>query len=220
MRREDQGRPVEVLVIAKAPVPGRVKTRLCPPLTFGQAADLAKAALIDTLAAVSRTSAGRRTLVLDGDPGPWLTPGFRVVAQRGRGLDVRLAEAFRQAHGPALLVGMDTPQITPLLLDECIRRLQRPGVDAVLGPAEDGGWWAIGLRRADPRVFLGVPMSSPITGRAQRDRLARLGLRSVKLPTLRDVDRFEDAVAVAELASESTFARALRQCGGRSAVPA
>jgi len=198
-----------VLVIAKAPVPGRVKTRLCPPLTFDQAAGLAEAALVDTLEAVAGSRVTRRTLVLDGEPGPWLLPGFRVIPQSGGGLDVRLAAAFDQAKASALLVGMDTPQVTPDLLDHCLGLLDRPGVDAVLGLAEDGGWWAIGLRRPDPRVFLGVPMSTWTTGLAQRARLRSLGLRCVELPRLRDVDRFEDAVAVASRAPGSRFAHAL-----------
>jgi rSAM/selenodomain-associated transferase 1 len=199
----------EILIMAKAPTPGMAKTRLCPPLSYEQAALLAEAALIDTLEAVGGSQAGRRTLVLDGDPGPWLTPGFRVVPQRGGGFDRRLAHAFCESRGPALLVGMDTPQITPALLDDAMGRLEEPGTDAVLGLAEDGGWWIIGLRRADPRVFLGVPMSSPSTGRAQRERLGRLGLRCADLPKLRDVDQFEDALAVAELAPATNFARAL-----------
>ncbi len=205
------GRAPEVLVMAKAPTPGMAKTRLCPPLSLDLAARLAEAALIDTLETVAKAKTDGRILALDGEPGPWLAPGFRVVAQRGTGLDSRLAQAFQEARGPALLVGMDTPQLTPALLEQCIRQLQAPDVDAVLGPAEDGGWWIIGLRRADPRVFLGVPMSSPLTGRAQRERLRRLGLRSIELPILRDVDRFEDAVAVAELAPDSNFARVLHE---------
>ncbi len=203
------GGPSEVLVIAKAPVAGRVKTRLCPPLTFDQAAGLAEAALVDTLEAVAGSRSARRTLVLDGEPGPWLIPGFRVVPQWDGGLDVRLAAAFDHAEGPALLVGMDTPQVTPGLLDACLDLLAGPAVDAVLGLAEDGGWWAIGLRRADPRVFLGVPMSTSTTGRAQWARLRRLGLRCAALPKLRDVDRFDDAVAVAARVPGSRFARVL-----------
>jgi rSAM/selenodomain-associated transferase 1 len=201
----------EALVLAKAPVPGHAKTRLCPPLSLDQAAMVAEAALIDTLVAVSASAFTRRTLVLDGAPGPWLVPGFRVVPQVGRGLDVRLAEAFRVARGPALLVGMDTPQVDPALLDQAGQLLGSSGVDAVLGPAEDGGWWIIGLRRPDPRVFIGVPMSSRTTGVAQRHRLEQLGLRCVQLPTLRDVDRFEDGLAVARLAPGTRFARVFGQ---------
>jgi uncharacterized protein len=201
----------EVLVMAKAPTPGRAKTRLCPPLSLDQAARLAEAALIDTLEAVAQSGAGLRTLVLEGEPGPWLVPGFRVLRQSVGGLDARLAEAFGKTRGPALLVGMDTPQLTPALLGQALGLLLTPGVEAVLGPAEDGGWWTIGLRRPNPRVFLGVPMSSPFTGRAQRDRLERLGLPLIELPMLRDVDRFEDALAVAQLAPGTNFARALEE---------
>jgi hypothetical protein len=209
---------VEVLVIAKSPAPGRVKTRLCPPLTLREAAAVAEASLVDTLRAMAATRATRRTLVLSGMPGPWLVPGFRIVEQRGAGLDERLAWAFQATDGPALLVGMDTPQLTAPLIERCLEALQAPDVDAVLGPAEDGGWWAIGLRRADPRVFLGVPMSSPDTCAAQRERMGTLGLRCVDLPTLRDVDRFEDAAAVARLAPYTSFARAVRACERPSAV--
>ena len=209
----------DLLVMAKAPVPGRVKTRLCPPLSLVEAAGVAEAALIDTLDAVSEANAGRRLLVLDGEPGSWLAPGFRVVAQRGVGFGARLGAAFREVPGPALLVGMDTPQVTADLLDHCGRVLMEPGVDAVLGAAEDGGWWIIGLRHADPRLFVGVPMSTPETCRAQRDRLRRLGLRSVDLPMLRDVDRYEDAVAVADLAPGTNFARALRSLNRQPVSP-
>ncbi|HEY2268689.1 MAG TPA: hypothetical protein VGI96_39165, partial [Streptosporangiaceae bacterium] len=77
----------QVVVIAKEPVPGRVKTRLTPAFTPLQAAALAEASLADTLAAVSQTTVARRVLALDGRPGPWLPDGFDVIGQRGTGLD-------------------------------------------------------------------------------------------------------------------------------------
>jgi glycosyltransferase A (GT-A) superfamily protein (DUF2064 family) len=95
------------------------------------------------------------------------------------------------------------------MLEEALERLLEPRVDAVLGPAEDGGYWTIGLREADPRAFEGVPMSDSRTGVAQRERLAALGLDARELPVLRDVDSFADAVAVAALAPSSRFAGAL-----------
>jgi rSAM/selenodomain-associated transferase 1 len=202
-----------LIVLAKAPRPGRSKTRLCPPCTPRDAAALARAALADTLEAVLATPAARRVLVLDGPVGDWLAPGFEVVAQRGAGLDERLAQAFEDVGGPALLVGMDTPQITPGDLARGLQRLAAPGVDAVLGPATDGGYWAIGLQEAEPRAFLGVPMSTAWTGRAQHARLCRLGLRVALLPALRDVDRIADARAVAALAPAGRFARALTLTG-------
>jgi hypothetical protein len=209
---------VTLLVLAKAPVPGRVKTRLCPPCSPAEAAALAGAALADTLDAVLATPARRRVLVLDGDPGPGLPAGVDVVAQRGRGLDERLAAAFADAaDGPALLVGMDTPQVTPALLAAAAAALVAPGVDAVLGPAVDGGWWAAGLRRPDPLAFLGVPTSTPGTGEAQRRRLAALGLAVAALPTLRDVDTIADAAAVAAAAPHTRFARRLAATASRVA---
>ena len=111
-----------LLVIAKEPVPGRVKTRLTPPYTPEQAARIAEAALADTLDAVVSTPADRRILALDGTPGRWLPPGVEVIAQRGGGLDERLANAFADVTRPTVLIGMDTPQVTPAIV-ECLRNV-------------------------------------------------------------------------------------------------
>ncbi|WP_369234496.1 DUF2064 domain-containing protein [Streptomyces sp. R21] len=193
-----------LLVIAKEPRPGRVKTRLTPPFTPEEAASLAEAALRDTLDAVLATPARRRVLVLDGAPGPWLPPGFDVVAQCEGGLDERLAAAFAGCAGPALLVGMDTPQVKPGLLAtdwaEC---------DAYFGPAEDGGFWALGLAAPDPDLLRGVPMSTDTTGAVQRQRLVAAGLRVRELPRLRDVDTAYDAEVVAADAPHGRFAAEL-----------
>lgn len=197
-----------LLVIAKEPVAGRVKTRLCPPCTPEQAARLARAALEDTLAACDRAAGGaRRVLVLAGRPGPWLPAGWEVIPQRGKGLAERLAAAFADAGGPALLVGMDTPQVAPGVLADGLAALDR--ADAAFGPAVDGGYWAIGLRDPDPAVFARVPMSRVFTGAIQRARLAALGLRTVDLPALRDVDDIAAARAVAASAPGSRFASVL-----------
>jgi hypothetical protein len=198
-----------LLVIAKAPAPGRAKTRLCPPCTPWQAAALAEAALADTLAAVLATPAARRLLVLDGKPGPWLPAGLEVVPQRGGGLERRLAAAFEDCGGPAFLIGMDTPQVTPRLLGEGLAAVARG--DAAFGPAEDGGYWAIGLPRPDDRVFDGIPMSVAGTGARQRERLLALGLRVHDLPPLRDVDTMADAHAVAAGAPATAFAAAVAE---------
>jgi rSAM/selenodomain-associated transferase 1 len=232
--------PVTVIVIAKEPVPGRVKTRLTPPFTPEQAAALAEAALTDTLHAVAAAPAARRVLALAGAPGPWLPPGFEVIAQRGGGLDERLACAFddsafddtavddSRAGGaplPMLLIGMDTPQVTPELLAAAARPLVSRTADAVFGPAADGGYWLLGLRAPDPSLLLGVPMSRPGTGRAQLARLAAGGLRVAMLPELTDVDDVDDALRVAADVPGSRFARAvaaLRPAGvpARAGTPA
>ena len=190
-----------LLVIAKQPVPGRVKTRLVPPCTHEQAAALAEAALADTLRTVLMAPAARRVLVLDGEPGPWLPPGFDIVPQCGGPLDQRLAAAFAAVRGPALLIGMDTPQVTPEMLAVDWR-----AADAVFGPAADGGFWALGLREPDPALLRGVPMSTSATGAIQRARLVAAGLRVAELPQLRDVDTAADALAVAREAPQTRFA--------------
>ncbi|RPE27732.1 glycosyltransferase A (GT-A) superfamily protein (DUF2064 family) [Kitasatospora cineracea] len=212
--------PPTLLVLAKSPVPGRVKTRLTPAFTPEQAADLAEAALADTLAALALVPAGRRLLVLDGEPGRWLPPGWEVLPQDGGGLDRRLAAAFAHAarlapHAPALLVGMDTPQLDPAALAAPLAAAERPGADAWFGPAEDGGFWALGLARPDARLaerlLHGVPMSTADTGRHVLDRLAADGLTVRELPTLLDVDHPEDAARAAALAPGTRFAARLRE---------
>lgn len=197
-----------VAVIAKAPVAGRSKTRLCPPCTPDEAAAIAEAALIDTLRCVTEMTGRRRILVLDGPPGPWLPSGFEVIPQRGSGLDERLAAAFEDIGSGAVLIGMDTPQVSAELLHDGLERLDR-GADTVLGPADDGGYWAIGLRIPRRDAFVDVPMSTGHTGIAQRRRLEHLGLAVELLPPLRDVDHFDDALAVAAAAPGTVFARAV-----------
>jgi uncharacterized protein len=199
-----------LLVIAKEPVPGRVKTRLTPPCTPEQAAAVARAALEDTLAAARAVERDARcVLVLDGEPGAWLRDGFEIAPQRGDGLAERLAAAFDDVGSPAFLVGMDTPQVTPELLAAGLDAVA--GGEAAFGAALDGGYWGIGLPEPDARVFEDVPMSAGNTGAVQRERLAILGLRTRTLPPLRDIDTIEDARAVALDAPESRLAAMLAE---------
>ncbi len=181
-----------LLVMAKSPVAGQVKTRLTPPFTPAEAAALAEAALRDTLALVRTTPATRRVLALDGDPGAWLPAGIEVLPQRGHGLDERIAHALSHLTGETMLVGMDTPQLTLSHL-----KLDFTDHDAWFGPAADGGFWGLGLREPDPSLVLGVPMSQQDTGAIQLQRLRAAGLRVGLLPTLRDVDTAADAAQVA-----------------------
>jgi rSAM/selenodomain-associated transferase 1 len=205
----------QLLVIAKEPVPGRVKTRLTPPFTPAEAAALAEAALTDTLAAVAATPVARRVLALEGSPGDWLPAGFDVIAQRGGGLDERLAAAFAEAHAalplPMVLIGMDTPQVTSGLLADAAATLACGEADAVFGPAADGGFWLLGLRRPDRSLLAGVPMSRADTGRRQLGRLSAAGLRVAMMPELTDVDTATEAELVASEVPGSAFAAAFSQ---------
>lgn len=196
-----------LIVLAKAPVAGRVKTRLCPPLTGEQAADIALAALNDTLRAVAEVAVDHRILVLDGEPGDWVPEGFVVLPQKSGLLDQRLIDAFADVFDhvgsakagnpgePCVLIAMDTPQVHPRQLSDALAHLA--DADSVIGMAGDGGFWLIGLNRADPEVFRGIPMSADFTGAAQLARLESLGHRVATLPTLRDIDTFADLDCVA-----------------------
>ncbi|MET8324852.1 DUF2064 domain-containing protein [Streptomyces sp. NPDC005181] len=209
--------PTTLLVIAKEPLPGLVKTRLTPPFTPVEAAQLAEAALSDTLRTMLSLPARRRVLVLDGRPGPWLPPGIEVVAQSTGRLDERLAAAFGGCAGPALLIGMDTPQITAAHLTPALSPDAWDGCDAWFGPADDGGFWALGLAAPDPDLVRGVPMSVPETGALQRRRLVDAGLTVRDLPPLRDVDTAADAVHVAAAAPHGQFAATLARLTGAAA---
>ena len=201
---------VALLVIAKEPLPGRVKTRLTPPCTPEDAAALARAALSDTLDVVARTPAARRVLVFDGDPRRWRRDGFEVIAQRGsvarraprgrvRGRGWPGATS-RDGHAPA-------DHAAPA--GRAATRSLAPTVDAVLGPRRRR---RLLERRAQARrtaAFAGVPMSCETTWRRQRRAPAELRLRIHEQPVLRDVDTIDDARAVALEAPGSRFAATL-----------
>lgn len=215
-----------LLVLAKAPVPGRVKTRLCPPATPAQAARIAAAALADTLDAVRAVRGALPVVALGGrreDVDPAVLRGLSVLGQRG----VRLGERIAAAHADAavlapgrsvLQVGMDTPQLCAGLLAECLARLGGRGLDAVLGPATDGGWWALGLRNPlDAGLLREVPTSRADTGERTLAALRAAGLRVAMLPELSDVDTAADAALVAAEAPGGRFATAVAELSGAPA---
>ncbi|MGN9913384.1 DUF2064 domain-containing protein [Phytohabitans sp. LJ34] len=144
--------------------------------------------------------------------------GWALLRQRGDGFGARLAHAHLDATAlqpghPVLQIGMDTPQVTADLLADAAQRLA--DADAVLGPARDGGWWALGLRDArHAQALRDVPMSTPDTGRLTRLALTGRGLRVADLPVLSDVDTWSDALAVATAVPGSRFAGAVAETGG------
>jgi rSAM/selenodomain-associated transferase 1 len=186
-----------IVVMAKEPTPGRVKTRLQSRFSAEEAAQLAAAALRDTQRAARAARIPRRVLCWDGDPSDF-ADGFDVLPQRAGNLNDRLTGAFddlgRNDSARVMLIGMDTPQISSALLDA-----DWENCDAVLGLSDDGGFWAIGLRISNPeRVFAGIEMSTARTGSAQLARLLSLGLSVKLLPPLRDIDEPIDAAYVAD----------------------
>ncbi|MDY7526702.1 MULTISPECIES: TIGR04282 family arsenosugar biosynthesis glycosyltransferase [unclassified Cryobacterium] len=212
-----------LVVIAKECLPGRVKTRLHPALSFEQAAELAAASLDDTLTAALALPASRRILAFDGVTPPRLAAEFEILPQVAGGLDERLAAIFDGLDEPTVLIGMDTPQVTTELLAPVFTDWP-DDTDAWLGLADDGGFWALALaaprggssrghsrnghsRRGD--LIRGVAMSMDDTGARQLDRLEEAGLRVRHLPLLTDVDTIADAHSVAATVPNGRFARTL-----------
>jgi len=213
--------PVVVLVVAKAPVPGHAKTRLAASVGDQAAADIAAAALLDTLDAVAAADVQGRVVALIGDldgasAGDEIRSSladFTVVPQRGADFAERLANAHvdaAEAAGglPVLQIGMDTPQVTGELIGECARELL--AVDAVLGLARDGGWWVLGVTEATMADCLrAIPMSRSDTGAVTLAALGDTGANVSLVPTLADVDTVDDIDVVRRAcAPGSRFVRA------------
>lgn len=203
---------VTLIVLAKLPIPGMVKTRLSPPCTDVEAASIAEAALRDTLLTTSRVVDespqvfSELVIVLEraGRPTPaWITDAGRVIDQSGAGLAERLAHAFAQFVGPAFLIAMDTPQVTASALRGAAQSLGSN--DSVFGPASDGGFWLIGFAENHASVFDGVPMSTAETGEKQLLAMRAVGLSPKILETMTDFDTYRDAVDISQQIPTSNF---------------
>ena len=208
-----------MLVMAKAPVAGRAKTRLGAVVGDAAAADLAAACILDTLDVCEAVVSGRDLLhlalagALDGSPRhreiAQRLERWTVHPQRGPAFASRLANAHldvgRATGGSVVQIGMDTPHLTAAALAEVGEQVG-DGNDAVLGPAEDGGWWVLAVTRPGLAEGLGgVRMS---TSRTFADTLAVLradGARVRLTATMRDVDTVPDAAAVAAAAPHTRF---------------
>ncbi|MFG1795527.1 DUF2064 domain-containing protein [Nocardia sp. NPDC049149] len=210
-----------LLVIAKAPIAGFAKTRLSPPLTSREAAQVAAAALLDTLDSVLRSDVAHRVVAFTGDLAAAESSSeiaralrhFDVIPQRGIDFGARLANAHADAGRlgvPVLQIGMDTPQLGPDVLNTAAAELAADDA-ALLGPADDGGWWALGLPTPQPaRVLASVPMSTDRTGELTREALQHCGCRVRSLPRFSDVDTYADAQRVAA-ESDGRFAAIMHE---------
>lgn len=206
-----------IILIAKETIPGKVKTRLTPALSFEQAATLAAASISDTLAELATLPAGRRILLFDGVNPPAGSEDYEVIQQVSGDLDERLAAIFDECTGPTILIGMDTPQVRAADLAPAFAPWPAD-VDAFFGPANDGGFWALGLANPRGDLIRGVPMSRDDTGIVQLLRLVDAGLGVFILPELTDVDTIDDALEVAALAPYTDFAATLTGFIGEAAM--
>ena len=202
-----------IVLLTKAPRPGSVKTRLCPPLSFVAAAQFAEAAIADTMDVIDQLDWSTCVLAIDRPNKHWTRPGWFQIGQPPGGLDVRIGDVLERtaviASGkPVLLIGMDTPHVSVDDLRSTRDLLDTH--DAVIGPAGDGGFWTLGMRVVDRGLVAGVPMSTAATGSAQLSRLRAAGLSVALAPCYRDIDTIEDALAAGMVAPSRRFALSLQ----------
>jgi uncharacterized protein len=191
---------IAVAIMAKAPRPGTVKTRLCPPLLATEAAALYRCFLLDKIHAVGTLVDARPMVAYTPDDAraefDALAPDFSLIAQRGPDLGARLhatlAGLLAAGHAGAIAVDSDTPTLPVDFLQQAVECLIRPGPDVVLGPTEDGGYYLIGVRVAHRELFDAVPWSTPDVLEVTLRRAAAAGLRATCLPSWFDVDVPED----------------------------
>jgi hypothetical protein len=206
-----QPAPTALVVFAKAPVPGQVKTRLCPPLTPDEAATIHGTFVLDTL---ERTKAAVTRLKLQADRYLACAPSsdlafFRIMEERqavslleqeGENLGARMNRAcemlFERGYQQVVIVGTDVPSLPldyyRLALDQLTRH------DLVLGPALDGGYYMIGLKKVLPALFHDIPWSTDRVLAITREKAMSMGLSIALLPEWRDVDTIHDLRSLIE----------------------
>ena len=203
---------VAIAIIAKECLPGKVKTRLSPAFTHEEGAELASAALSDTMAAVSGASGvSRRILFFAGSASASQLTDFELLPQLEGSLDERLGYLFDVVDEPLLMVGMDTPQLAASVLSNLAEEWDRSDYDTCLGLAVDGGFWALGMKHPNGDLIRGVKMSQSTTGAEQLGRLHGSERSVLMLPEFNDVDTFADAQEVADLAPESQFGETFKR---------
>lgn len=198
-----------LVVFAKAPIPGQVKTRLCPPLTPDEAATLHGSFVLDTL---ERTKAAVAKLKLPFDRYLACAPssalvffqimeerqGVALIDQVGEDVGARMRQAFdslfARGYRRVIIVGTDIPSLPLDHYQQALTLLDSH--DLVLGPAFDGGYYLIGLKRATPELFTGIPWSTDLVLAATQEKAAKLGLATALLPAWRDVDTIADVQAL------------------------
>ena len=188
-------------VMAKAPIPGTVKTRLVPPLTQEQAAELYHALLSDQLEHLTALEGADLYVAFDpSDAMPLIAniapAGYRCFAQRGGDLGERMNEVFaelwQRGHRNLILIGSDLPPVPLNTFHEGFAQLSSGGKRVVLGPSRDGGYYLVGMNQPVPEIFSGMTWSDERVLKATTDRLTQLGIDFGLLPEWFDVDTVED----------------------------
>ncbi|MEZ4601697.1 MAG: TIGR04282 family arsenosugar biosynthesis glycosyltransferase [Syntrophotaleaceae bacterium] len=202
-------------IFAKEPLPGLVKTRLCPPLTPEQAALLYRESLMETVEAVVAHVPAEPVLFYEGDEGFFKTcfPRLKCIPQRAGDLGQRMSQAFAYLFAAgcrtAALIGSDSPDLPPALITEALVYLER--TDLVAIPAVDGGYVLIGTRQHRPQLFLDIPWSTSGVWPATRQRADALGLSWRLVEQWFDLDRSADLLLLIHRSPSSRTARLARR---------
>lgn len=216
-----RGFPVKkkiLLIFAKLPRAGGVKTRLCPPLTLGQSAELYGAMLQDVLELTARVAGIERWLCYAPEPTAAayfhaLAPAVYQYPQAGCDLGERLANAFTAAFAAGadqvVVIGSDAPNLPPVFIEQAFSLGGQPDCDAVFGPTSDGGYYLLGMRRVWPELFAGISWSTATVLRESLARAAASDISTTLLPEWRDIDTADDLEHLA--AQEAGTARHTRQ---------
>jgi rSAM/selenodomain-associated transferase 1 len=195
-------RPANALVIlTKAPEPGLSKTRLVPPLSYAEAADLARALLIDQLENLASFDGARLFIAFTPEKAAgffedFITHGFTCFSQQGESLGERMSHAFQHlfANGfqNIILIGSDLPALPLAFFDRAYGLFEKSAADVVLGPSADGGYYLVGMNRMNTTIFDGIGWSRNDVLAQTIQNLAGVGLKHELLPECYDIDTAHD----------------------------
>jgi uncharacterized protein len=190
-----------LVIMTKAPEPGRSKTRLVPPLSYAEAADLARALLFDQLENLTRFDGARLFIAFTPENAAgffegFVRQGFTCFPQRGQSLGERMSHAFEHVFASAfdniILIGSDIPALPLALLNQAYRVLERSAADVVLGPSADGGYYLVGMNRMTRIIFEDIAWSRGDVLAQTIQKLAGIGLTHELLPEGYDIDTADD----------------------------
>lgn len=224
-------RGTALVIFAKAPIPGRVKTRLCPPLTPDEAATLHGSFVLDTL---ERTKAAVGKLKLRMDRYLACAPcsthvffkimeerqGVKLIDQVGDDLGVRMHHVvetmFSRGYRRTIIIGTDVPTVPLEHFRQALTLLDSH--DLTIGPALDGGYYLIGMNKTVPELFSGIPWSTDQVLRLTQEKATTLGLKTALLEPWRDVDTLADLETLIEASNtETKKPKSERVCSDRTA---
>ncbi|KAF0220337.1 MAG: hypothetical protein FD174_1238 [Geobacteraceae bacterium] len=190
-----------LIIFAKRPTPGRVKTRLAATLSAEDAAELYRCMLFDTLAKAKELAGPDKLVFYEPAAGAaayfkGIAAGMETCPQEGNDLGKRMENAFKRTlemgYEAAVIIGTDSPDLPSSFIEEAFAMLESRDIDAVFGPSEDGGYYLIAMKRLQGELFKGIPWSSGAVLEKSLEKAAEAGIRVSLLPRWYDVDTFED----------------------------